>query len=131
MNDLSKDMMPGKPISAKMRALLDKEKKETRKRIIERGIIHFRADEEFMSSLLEAAEHLKIAPGTLCRNIIWDYLKGQRLAAGSKLTRSKASSDAASLATELRSWQKEIRGELREIHAYLAGTAKGNKGRSG
>jgi hypothetical protein len=124
MDDLSKDMMPSKPISAKMRALLEKEKKVVRKRVIERGIIHFRADEEFMAALLEAAEHLKIAPGTLCRNIVWDYLKSQHLVGGSKVTGNKTPSDTTTLATELRSWQNEIRGELREIRAHLAGTAK-------
>lgn len=75
MKDLSKEMMPGKPISQKMRALLDKEKSEARKRIVERGIVHFRADVEFMEALLETAERSKVAPGTLCRRIVWDYLQ--------------------------------------------------------
>lgn len=80
MEDLSKELMPGKPVSPKMRALLDKQKNETRKRIIERGIVHFRADKEFMAALLDAAEHLKIAPGTLCRRIVWEHLKSMQSA---------------------------------------------------
>ncbi|HEY9869472.1 MAG TPA: hypothetical protein V6D08_09935 [Candidatus Obscuribacterales bacterium] len=160
MEDLSKDMMPGKPVSPKMRALLDKEKKETRARIIERGIVHFRADKEFMTALLEAADQLKIAPGTLCRRIVWEHLKpvrpGQsiehvelspeisqalirKLEAIQDLlaqimptlgAQGKSPIDVASLANELKTGQEEIRGELREIHAYLTGKAKGAKRRS-
>jgi hypothetical protein len=82
MKDLSKDMMPGKSVSRKMRALLDKEKSEARGRIIERGIVHFRADSEFMEALLETAERSKVAPGTLCRRVVWDYLQSVKPAAG-------------------------------------------------
>ena len=75
MEDLSKDMMPGKSVSQKMRAMLNKEKQQARQRIIERGIVHFRAGQEFMAALLDTAEHLKLAPGALCRQIVWDHLK--------------------------------------------------------
>lgn len=75
MDDLSKEMMPGKPVPPKMRALLNKERRESRNRIIERGIVHFRADKEFMTALLDAAEQMKIAPGTLCRRVVWEHLK--------------------------------------------------------
>jgi hypothetical protein len=82
MEDLSGEMMPGKPVSRKMRALLDKEKIEARKRVIERGIVHFRADSEFMEALLATAERSKVAPGTLCRRIVWDYLQSLRPSQG-------------------------------------------------
>jgi hypothetical protein len=160
MEDLSTDMMPGKPVSPKMRALLDKEKEETRARIIDRGIVHFRADREFMTALLDAAEQLKVAPGTLCRRIVWEYLKPvrpgqsvehvelspeigqaliQKLEAIQDLlaqsiptpgAQGKLPTDMASLANELKSGQEEIRGELREIHAHLTGKAKRAKRRS-
>ncbi len=163
MEDLSKEMMPGKPVSPKMRALLDKEKKETRNRIIERGIVHFRADKEFMTELLDAAEHLKIAPGTLCRRILWENLKAVRSAPAHEISQvelppdfsnaliqkleaiqqllsqtvfSQTSApdinlapDVAALASELKSGQEEIRGELREIHACLVGQEKKSKRR--
>jgi hypothetical protein len=64
-----------KPVSQKMRGLLNKEKDEARKRIIERGIVHFRADAEFMEALLVNADARKTAPGTLCRQVVWDYLQ--------------------------------------------------------
>ncbi|MBU6455021.1 MAG: hypothetical protein KGS72_24840 [Cyanobacteria bacterium REEB67] len=75
MKDLRKQMLPTKAVSKKMRGLLDKEKSEARKRIVERGIVHFRADPEFMETLLDTAERSKVAPGTLCRRIVWDYLQ--------------------------------------------------------
>jgi DNA repair protein RadC len=78
MKDLDKEMMAGKPVSRKMRALLDKEKSAARERIVERGIVHFRADQEFMDLLLKTAERSKIAPGTLCRRIVWDYLQSEK-----------------------------------------------------
>lgn len=86
MEDLSKDMMPGKPLSPKMRALISKEKREARQRIIERGIVHFRADAEFMTALLDAADRLKIAPGTLCRRILWEHLKPSSAPRSTELT---------------------------------------------
>jgi hypothetical protein len=64
-----------KLISSKMRALLDAEKIKARRRIVQRGIVHFRGDQEFMEALFAAADKLKIAPGTLCRQIVWEYLK--------------------------------------------------------
>jgi hypothetical protein len=84
MTDLSKEMRPGKSVSPKMRQLLNKEKAQAKKRIIERGIVHFRADSQFMEALLTASEELKIAPGTLCRQIVWDQL--QRRVSKTKVT---------------------------------------------
>lgn len=93
MEDLSEDMLPGKPVSRKMRALLDKEKSAARKRVIERGIVHFRADSEFMEALLAAADRSKIAPGTLCRRVVWDYLHSLELASGVAEKTAKYSQD--------------------------------------
>ena len=95
MEDLSKEMMPGKPVSPKMRALLDKEKNETRNRIIERGIVHFRADKEFMRALLDAADQLKMAPGTLCRRIVWDHLKSLQSAPSGELAQVELPPDVS------------------------------------
>lgn len=163
MEDLSKEMMPGKLVSRKMRALLNKEKLEARKRIIDRGIVHFRADKEFMTALLDAADHLKTAPGTLCRRIVWEHLQSLCSIPSSNLTHyelpldlseallqkleaiqewlaqvisslpsipTNLPPDVATLASELKTGQEEIRGELREIHARLAGTTKKAKRRS-
>lgn len=77
MEDFSNDIRKNKPVSPKMRAMLSKEKAEARKRIVDRGIVHFRADADFMKALLCAAEAQKIAPGTLCRQVVWEYLQSK------------------------------------------------------
>jgi hypothetical protein len=58
-----------------MKSLLKKEKDAAKERIVNRGIIHFRADEEFMRTLLGVAKQLKTSPGTLCRTIVWNHLQ--------------------------------------------------------
>ncbi len=130
VEDLGSDMLPGKPISAKLRVSLEKEKKETRKRIIERGIVHFRADQEFMSALLDAAEKLKMAPGTLCRQLVWEYLKSQQPAPKGKI-RQPASANAVTEAL-LKKFEAidEIRDELLEIRRHLLGGNKQSKTRT-
>lgn len=77
MEDFSNDIRKDKSVSPKMRTMLSKEKYEARKRIIDRGIVHFRADADFMKALLDAAEAQKIAPGTLCRRVVWEYLQSK------------------------------------------------------
>ena len=42
MEDLEREIVPDNIVSPKMRKMLDKEKRATRKRIIERGLVHFR-----------------------------------------------------------------------------------------
>ena len=120
MEDLSDEMMPGKPVSPKMRKLLVKEKNEARKRIIERGIIHFRADEEFMSALLSRAELLKIAPGTLCRRIVWEHLRSHN----SPQSPQDCLSNIEAVLKELNSEQKNTRAELRKFREEILGPMK-------
>jgi hypothetical protein len=84
--NLDDDRRPGREISPKMRGLLEKERAQARKRIIETGIVHFRADPEFMELLMEVADTLKIAPGTLCRQIVWERLQYLRIWRSSIMT---------------------------------------------
>ncbi len=109
-------MHPEKPISSKMRTLLDAEKLNARERIIERGIVHFRGDKEFMKALFITADKLKIAPGTLCRQIVWEYLKtaGSVPAANVNLT-NKEPSRANVLVAKLELLERTVR----EIQSYL------------
>jgi hypothetical protein len=116
MKNLSKEMIPAKAVSKKMRALLDKEKSEARKRIIERGIVHFRGDQEFMEALLKAAERSKVAPGTLCRRIVWDYLQ-------SPGTRSVVAEGTVKYSTE----RDEVLEKLSEIQELVEQALKGRK----
>ena len=113
MKDLTKEMRSGKVASPKMHELLDKEKAQARKRIVERGIVHFRADAEFMDALLRAAKEAKIAPGTLCRQIVWDYLQSQP-------TSNMSLAQYNALMKKLERGQEEIRGELKELKRRLA-----------
>lgn len=114
IDEYNKDIVEGKEMSARFKKMLEKEKKAARKRIIERGIIHFRADKEFMKALHEAAEELKTAPGTLCRSIVWDYLSKRN---SGKI--SESPSDLYNLVDELMSGQNAIRKELKEIRSHL------------
>jgi len=75
MEDPSADMRPGKPISKKMQALLDKEKAAARQKIVERGIVHFPADAALIAPSVALADKSKVAPGTLCRRIVWAHLQ--------------------------------------------------------
>jgi hypothetical protein len=116
MEDLSADMRPGKPVSKKMRTLLDREKVETRKRVIERGIVHFRADAEFMALLLSTAEKSKVAPGTLCRRIVWDYLQSMKPASGVAEGRVRYTAN-----------QDEVIRRLVQLEALVQQCVKGSK----
>ncbi len=113
IEDINDDMRPNKKVSSKMEALLSKEKIATRKRIIERGIVHFRADEEFMTALLHVADQLKVAPGTLCRRLVWEQLNSL------KTIPAADEESIRSIADELRTGQIEIKKELKKIRNFL------------
>ena len=46
-----------------------------RKRVIERGIVQFRADEEIMDLLLKVAAHKRIPYGVMCRAWVVERLR--------------------------------------------------------
>ncbi len=46
-----------------------------RQRVIERGIVQFRADEEIMELLLHIAEHKRIPYGVMCRSWVVERLR--------------------------------------------------------
>lgn len=74
MEDLSNDIIEG-DLPPRAKKLRENSKAAARKRIIERGIVHFRADESFMSQLLNVAERMKTPPGTLCRQWVAEKLE--------------------------------------------------------
>jgi hypothetical protein len=53
----------------------EKTQAAARQRVIERGIVQFRADEEIMDLLLRVAEHKRIPYGVLCRAWIVERLR--------------------------------------------------------
>lgn len=61
-------------ISPRMKKMLEKGRIEARKRVIERGIVQFRADPELMAKLLEISEQRRIPLGTMVRNWTADRL---------------------------------------------------------
>src|SRR5271163_3619268 len=65
-------------ISPRMRKMLEKGRDEARRRVIERGIIQFRADPELMAALLEISEHRRIPLGTIIRNWVAERLESER-----------------------------------------------------
>lgn len=117
IEDITDEMRPNKKLSSKMESLLAKEKMLVRNRIVERGIIHFRADKDFMTALLDVADQLKVAPGTLCRRLVWDQLKVLRFSAN-----ARDETSFFTIANELRSEQTEIKKELRKIREFLDDT---------
>lgn len=51
-----------------------------RKRIIERGIVQFRADEEIMDLLLRVATHKRMPYGVMCRAWVVEKLRQEAAA---------------------------------------------------
>lgn len=50
-------------------------KESARRRIIERGKVEFRADEEMMDLLLHVADHRKMPIGVMVRSWVWERLR--------------------------------------------------------
>jgi len=59
-------------------------RQEARERVIKRGIVQFRADEEFMEMLLQVSDYKCIPAGVLCRSWIVDILRKEFAAMKSK-----------------------------------------------
>lgn len=67
--------MTEETISPRMRKLLEKGRTEARSKVIERGIVQFRADPELMAKLLEVSENQRIPLGTMVRNWVAERLE--------------------------------------------------------
>ena len=66
-------------ISPRMQKMLSKGRAEARKRVIERGLIQFRADATMMQQLLEISEHRGIPLGTMLREWVKDRLRNENI----------------------------------------------------
>lgn len=60
-------MTKTKPLSEKNRRRLQHLKQECRRRVVERGIVQFRADAELIEQLLQISDQKKVPVGTLVR----------------------------------------------------------------
>ncbi len=116
-------------LSPEARQMLDRARAEARERIVKRGIIQFRADEELVDQLLQIADHRKIPVGVLVRSWVAEHcrqefplvpLKDIRLPNGQLLTEE---TDASTLEDAVYMHQdgklKLTPRELRTIHDWL------------
>lgn len=65
-------------ISPRMRKLLEKGRVEARNRVIERGVVQFRADPDMMKELLEISEARRVPLGTMLREWVGDRLRHEK-----------------------------------------------------
>jgi hypothetical protein len=73
-------------VSARTRAAVDKGRENIRQRSIERGLVQFRADAQFMEALYKVSDERKIPAGVLCRDWVWQKLQEQGVKAQSVTT---------------------------------------------
>ena len=66
-------------ISPRMRKMLERGRAQARDKIIERGIVQFRADPELMSRLLLISDTRKLPLGTMLRNWIVERLDNEEM----------------------------------------------------
>lgn len=62
-------------VSPHMKRMLEKGRAEARKRVIERGLVQFRADPDTMRQMLEISEHRGVPLGTMLREWVKDRLR--------------------------------------------------------
>lgn len=65
-------------VTARMRKMLEKGRLEARKRVIERGVLQFRADSETMEQLLELSENRGVPLGSMVRDWVKERLTQER-----------------------------------------------------
>jgi hypothetical protein len=69
------DQIEDGEVSGRTKKALEKGRRKLRQRVIDRGIVQFRADAQFMEKLLDTAELRKVPPGVLCREWVWERLQ--------------------------------------------------------
>ena len=57
------------------RKRIEKTKAEARSRVVKRGIMHFRCDEEMMEQLLQVAHYKKLPVGSMVRSWVAEKLR--------------------------------------------------------
>jgi hypothetical protein len=69
--------MVRKKRSTSLQKRIDKSKAEARKRVVKRGIMHFRCDEEMMDHLLQVAAFKKLPVGSMVRSWVAEKLRDE------------------------------------------------------
>lgn len=54
---------------------IEKTKSDARSRVIKRGLMHFRADEEMMEQLMEVAQYKKLPVSSMVRSWVAEHLR--------------------------------------------------------
>lgn len=62
-------------ISEKARKMLEQAKKDAHERVVKRGLIQFRAEEELVDQLLQIADHKKIPVSVLVRSWVAEHVR--------------------------------------------------------
>lgn len=68
--------------SARTQKRFEEGRAAARQRVVDRGIIAFRADREMMDLMLKVAEHKRIPYGVLARSWVMDCLREEATALG-------------------------------------------------
>jgi hypothetical protein len=68
-------MAIGNERSQALQKRVDKTRAEARERVVKRGIMHFRCDEEMMDQLLQVAEYKKLPVGSMVRSWVAEKLR--------------------------------------------------------
>jgi hypothetical protein len=61
--------------SVTLQKRIEKTKAEARSRVVKRGIMHFRCDEEMMDQLLQVAQYKKLPVGSMVRSWVAEKLR--------------------------------------------------------
>jgi hypothetical protein len=73
-------MTEAKNRSKLLQKRIEKTKSEARLRVVKRGIMHFRCDEEMMEQLLQVAQYKKLPVGSMVRSWVAEKLRKEHSA---------------------------------------------------
>jgi hypothetical protein len=106
----------------KMERLKAKGKAEAREKIIERGVLQFRADEETIAAVLDAAGHEMIPVGTLLKKWVKEKLieRETRSSGGSPVVYSPATPRANEVAEKMQALPYEVLTRLTALEGTVS-----------
>lgn len=64
-------------LNQKQKKRIERTKADARLRVIKRGIMHFRCDEEMMDQLLQVAKYKKLPVGSMVRSWVAEKLRSE------------------------------------------------------
>jgi hypothetical protein len=116
-------------LSEKSRSMLQKAKAEAHERVVQRGLIQFRADAELVGQLLQIADYKKIPVSVLVRSWVAEHVRQDyaqlplaevRLQNGMVLTQETSCRQIEEVMHKLRQGEIDLTPkELRTLHSWL------------